>query len=248
MDTAIRETSTAPGFEEYVRARQEVLLRTARRLTANSADAQDLLQTALARTFPFWEGIADKRHADAYVRRVLVNTRTSWWRARRLEEYPTEELPETPMDDGADHRADRALMLRALAVLTRQQRGVVVLRYYEGLSTAETAAALGISTGTVKSTLHRALGRLRAELERLDRPAAEQPAVAPGRVAPGRVAAVRVAAVRVAGARVAGARVAQARVAGARVAGRAPVRGGAAAPAVRPIRPSRAPVTARRAA
>ncbi|NED79615.1 SigE family RNA polymerase sigma factor, partial [Streptomyces sp. SID11233] len=74
------------GFEEYVRARQDALLRSTRRLVPDPVDAQDLLQTALARTYRRWQGIADKRLADAYLRRVMINTRTEWWRARRLEE------------------------------------------------------------------------------------------------------------------------------------------------------------------
>lgn len=173
------QTIATDGFEEYVRTRQDALLRTARRLTPNPADAQDLLQTALARTFPVWDGIADKAHADAYVRRVLINTRTSLWRAKKLDEYATDQLPETTVEDGTEQRADRAMLMRAMGVLTAQQRTVVVLRYYEGLSTAETSCALGISDGTVKSTLHRALGRLRKELERqetVDRTALAGPA------------------------------------------------------------------------
>ena len=80
-------------FEEYVRTRQEALLRSARRLVPDPIDAQDLLQTALVRTYGRWDGIADKSLADAYLRRVMINTRTEWWRARKLEEVPTEQLP-----------------------------------------------------------------------------------------------------------------------------------------------------------
>ena len=75
-------------FEEYVRTRQDALLRSARRLVPDPVDAQDLLQTALVRTYGRWDGIADKRLADAYLRRVMINTRTEWWRARKLEEVP----------------------------------------------------------------------------------------------------------------------------------------------------------------
>ncbi|WP_436800461.1 sigma factor, partial [Streptomyces virginiae] len=70
------------GFEEYVRTRQDALLRSARRLVPDPTDAQDLLQTALVRTYGRWDGIADKSLADAYLRRVMINTRTEWWRAR----------------------------------------------------------------------------------------------------------------------------------------------------------------------
>jgi RNA polymerase sigma-70 factor (sigma-E family) len=147
-------------FEEYVRSRQDALLRSARRLVPDPIDAQDLVQTALARTFPRWKGLA-----DAYMRRVMINTRTEWWRQRKLEEVPTPELPEGMIDDGSEQRADRAMLLDALAVLAPKQRQVVLLRHYRQLSTEETAHALGMSVGTVKSTLHRALARLRAELE-----------------------------------------------------------------------------------
>jgi RNA polymerase sigma-70 factor (sigma-E family) len=152
-------------FEEYVRTRQDALLRSARRLVPDPVDAQDLLQTALARTYRRWEGIADKSLADAYLRRVMINTRTEWWRARKLEEVPTEQLPESRVEDGAEQRADRALLMDVLSVLAPKQRSVVVLRHWEQMSTEETAAALGMSAGTVKSTLHRALARLREELQ-----------------------------------------------------------------------------------
>ncbi|HEY9373833.1 SigE family RNA polymerase sigma factor [Streptomyces sp.] len=153
-------------FEEYVRTRQEALLRSARRLVPDPVDAQDLLQTALVRTYGRWDGIADKSLADAYLRRVMINTRTEWWRARKLEEVPTEQLPDhASIDDATEQHADRALLMDILKVLAPKQRSVVVLRHWEQMSTEETAAALGMSTGTVKSTLHRALARLRQELE-----------------------------------------------------------------------------------
>lgn len=155
------------NFEEYVRTRQEALLRSARRLVTDPMEAQDLLQTALARTYGRWEGIADKSLADAYLRRVMINTRTEWWRTRRLQEVPTEHLPDVVgVEDGAEQRADRALLMEVLGILAPKQRSVVVLRHWEQMSTEETAQALGMSPGTVKSTLHRSLARLRAELER----------------------------------------------------------------------------------
>lgn len=157
--------STVLEFEDYVRTRQDALLRSARRLVPDPIDAQDLVQTALARTYPRWDGITDKTLADAYMRRVMINTRTEWWRSRRLEEVPTQELPDASVDDGAEQRADREMLRDVLRVLAPKQRQVVMLRHYRQLSTEETARALGMSTGTVKSTLHRALARLRHELE-----------------------------------------------------------------------------------
>ena len=155
-------------FEEYVRTRQDALLRSARRLVPDPVDAQDLLQTALVRTYGRWDGIADKSLADAYLRRVMINTRTEWWRARKLEEVPTEQLPDASVEDGTEQHADRALLMDVLKVLAPKQRSVVVLRHWEQMTTEETAAALGMSAGTVKSTLHRALARLRQELESRD--------------------------------------------------------------------------------
>jgi RNA polymerase sigma-70 factor (sigma-E family) len=155
-------------FEDYVRIRHDNLMRSARRLVADPLDAQDLLQTALMRTYRRWDRIADKRLADAYLRRVMINTRTQWWRARKLEELPVEQLPDASVEDSTDQHADRALLIDIMRVLAPQQRRVVVLRHWEQMSTDETAAALGMAPGAVKSTLHRALARLRQELQRRD--------------------------------------------------------------------------------
>ncbi|MEU1628516.1 SigE family RNA polymerase sigma factor [Streptomyces sp. NPDC020096] len=171
-------------FEEYVRKRQDVLLRSARRLVHDPLDAQDLLQTALARMYLRWEGIADKQLADAYLRRVLINTRTEWWRARKLQELPTEQLPDVSIQDSTEQYADRALLMDVIKVLAPQQRTVVVLRHWEQLSTQETAAALGMSVGAVRSTLHRGLARLREELECRDLKFVTASAASPGCAAP----------------------------------------------------------------
>ncbi|MEJ8640035.1 SigE family RNA polymerase sigma factor [Streptomyces sp. MS2.AVA.5] len=152
-------------FEEYVRRRQGALMRSARRIIPDPIDAQDLLQTALVRIFSRWGSIDDKSMADAYLRRVMINTRTEWWRACKLEEIPTEQLPDSSVEDTTEQHAHRDLLMGMLKVLPPRQRRVVVLRHWEQMSTEETAAVLGISTGTVKSTLHRALARLRQELE-----------------------------------------------------------------------------------
>jgi RNA polymerase sigma-70 factor (sigma-E family) len=148
-------------FRSYVAARSPALLRTAYMLTGNRADAEDLLQTALAKTYLSWERIRDRAALDGYVRRVMVNTQTSWWRRRKVDEYSTGEMPERP---GRDATADLDLhdaLWTALAALPKRQRAIVVLRYYEDLSEAETARVMGVSVGTVKSTTSRALAKLR---------------------------------------------------------------------------------------
>ncbi|MFE0700126.1 SigE family RNA polymerase sigma factor [Streptomyces sp. NPDC058872] len=157
-----------PTFTSYVRARGPVLLRTARSLTANPSDAEDLLQTALAKTYMAWERIEDHRALDGYVRRALVNTRTSQWRKRKVDEYVCEELPEPsglPDADPAEHQVLHDAMWRAVLKLPERQRQMVVLRYYEDLSEAQTAEVLGVSVGTVKSAVSRALGKLREDPE-----------------------------------------------------------------------------------
>jgi RNA polymerase sigma-70 factor (sigma-E family) len=163
-------------FEEYVCTRQDALLRSARRLVPDPRHAQDLLQTALMHTYGRWDTIRDKRLADAYLRRVMINTRTAWWRARKLDEIPTDQLPDLSIEDTTRQHADRALLIDILTVLAPRQRSVVLLRQWEQLSTQETAATLGVSTGTVKSTLHRALDQLRQEVERRDHEATRAPA------------------------------------------------------------------------
>lgn len=157
---------TTASFEDYVQARRDALLRMACLITGSRNDAEDLLQTALAKTYLAWDRIEDKRVADAYLRRVMVNTNTSWWRRRKADEYPTETLPERAVD--RDAIADRDLsdaIWTAMAQLSRRQRTVLVLRFYEDLSTAEIAETLGISQGTVKSTTSRALERIRDHLD-----------------------------------------------------------------------------------
>ncbi|MEU3732949.1 SigE family RNA polymerase sigma factor [Streptomyces sp. NPDC033538] len=169
MATARTQTFPYPSFSSYVRARQPVLLRTARSLTANPSDAEDLLQTALAKTYVAWERIEDHRALDGYVRRALLNTRTSQWRKRKVDEFACDELPEPePVpagDDPAERQALRDAMWRAIMKLPARQRAMVVLRYYEDLSEARTAEVLGVSVGTVKSAVSRALGKLREDAE-----------------------------------------------------------------------------------
>ena len=163
------QTFSYASFSSYVKARQPVLLRTARSLTANPSDAEDLLQTALTKTYVAWERIEDHRALDGYVRRALVNTRTSQWRKRKVDEFACDELPEPePVlagDDPAERQALHDAMWRAIMKLPARQRAMVVLRYYEDLSEAQTAEVLGVSVGTVKSAVSRALGKLREDPE-----------------------------------------------------------------------------------
>lgn len=148
---------TEDDFREFVRARQHSLLKLAYLLAGDWHSAQDLLQGALLKSYRRRRSL-DGGSVEAYVRAALVNGQRDTWR-RRLP-TPTETLPETTEDDLADSVSVRHSLLQALQTLPQQQRAVLVLRYYEDLSEAQIAAALGCSAGTVKSHAHRALQRL----------------------------------------------------------------------------------------
>ena len=150
-----------PAFDAFVRRSADRLVRTAHLLTGDRGHAEDLVQTALLRTARRWSSA--RSEPEAYARRVVVNLAKDRWRMlrRRPGEAPLEADVEVPVRDGV---ADRDQLLRAAQQLPAGQRAVLVLRYFDDLSVAETAATLGCSTGTVKSQTARALAKLRAAL------------------------------------------------------------------------------------
>jgi RNA polymerase sigma-70 factor (sigma-E family) len=152
-------------FRDYVAARGPALLRAAMVLTTDRAEAEDLLQSALAKTYLAWDRINDRAAVDGYVRRAMVNTQISWWRRRKLEVYPTDVLPDQPVDDHTWRSELHDVLGRALDRLPKRQRLAVMLRYYEDMSEAEIADVLGVSVGTVKSTVSRAMAKLRDDTE-----------------------------------------------------------------------------------
>ncbi|MGH3737586.1 MAG: SigE family RNA polymerase sigma factor [Micromonosporaceae bacterium] len=155
------------SFAEFVAARSPAMLRSAYLLTGDAGKAEDLLQTALAKTWPRWSRVERDSGGEAYVRRVMYTTYATWWRRRWRAEVPAGTLSEPEgvnAHAGVDAHAglaERAEVLRALAQLSTGQRAVVVLRYFEDRTESETAALLGCSVGTVKSQCARALARLR---------------------------------------------------------------------------------------
>jgi RNA polymerase sigma-70 factor (sigma-E family) len=151
-------------FAAYVRDRGEHHLRVAVLLTGDWHAAEDLVQTSLVKLYRAWPRLGVAVDLDAYLRRIMVNTQRSWWRARWRRETPAAELPETVTADLADSRALAAQIRQALQTLPRQQRAVLVLRYYADLPEAEVADLLGCSVGTVKTHTHRGLRALRANL------------------------------------------------------------------------------------
>jgi RNA polymerase sigma-70 factor (sigma-E family) len=151
-------------FAAYVAVRRTHLRRTAYLLTGDWDRAEDVVQDALTRLFVHWRRANHADDLDAYVRRMLVNAYLSQGRRPWRRERPTEVLPETAYADPTGASDGRDELRRALASLGASQRAVVVLRYWDDLSVEQTAAALGCSTGNVKSQSARGLAHLREVL------------------------------------------------------------------------------------
>jgi RNA polymerase sigma-70 factor (sigma-E family) len=160
------EENAAPergaAFAQFVLAREQALQRTAWLLTGDWALAEDLVQTALARAWPRWERIR-RDDPEIYVRRIMINTWSTWRRRRWRGERPSDPMPENaaPGDLAADTSV-RLAVSDALAELTERQRAVLILRVFDDMTEAAVAQALGCAIGTVKSTTAQALARLRA--------------------------------------------------------------------------------------
>jgi RNA polymerase sigma-70 factor (sigma-E family) len=149
-------------FEEFVAGRGQALQRFGFALTGDWALAEDLLQTALAKAYPRWSRV-QRDDPEAYVRKIMINTWSSWWRRKWRGELPSAQLPETTAPDGFAAVDSRQALRGALAQLPPRQRAVVVLRYHQDLPEAQVAELLGISVGTVKSQAARALAALRLQ-------------------------------------------------------------------------------------
>jgi RNA polymerase sigma-70 factor (sigma-E family) len=152
------------GFAQFVEARERALQRTAWLLTGDWALAEDLVQTALARSWPRWERIRRRDNPEIYVRRVMINTWSTWQRRKWRGEHASQAVPETPaLGDLAAEVAMRVAVRQALDALTDRQRAVLVLRVFDDLSEAQVAQVLDCAIGTVKSTMSQALAKLRAD-------------------------------------------------------------------------------------
>jgi RNA polymerase sigma-70 factor (sigma-E family) len=159
-----RDPTVERDFREFVASRSGALQRTAYLLTGDWSLAEDLVQTTLMKTYLAWQRAGGIDTVEAYARRVMVNTATSWWRRRWRGERPTEQLPEIAYGDGADQLLERDAVWQLICGLPAGQRAVVVLRYYEDLTEAQTAELLGVSVGTVKRQAARAMDALRQRL------------------------------------------------------------------------------------
>jgi len=158
VDVALWE---APDhFATFVRERHTALLRFAHVLAGDRHVAEDLVQDALERSGLSWRRIRRQDDPEGYVRRTIVNRYLNRTRALRRERL----VAEPPDPSVADHEPVDDEAWRLLATLPRQQRAVLVLRFYLDLSDAQIADTLGCSVGTVKSNASRAMAKLRAAL------------------------------------------------------------------------------------
>ena len=123
------------------------------------------MQATLVKTYQSWANVADPAALDTYVRRVMVNTHISGWRRRRVDEYPTDQVPDAVAADQTGDSDLQELVQRAVDRLPRRMRAAVMLRFYDDMSEPEVAAVLGVSVGTVKSTVARAVAKLREDSE-----------------------------------------------------------------------------------
>ncbi|NUR26937.1 MAG: SigE family RNA polymerase sigma factor [Catenulispora sp.] len=151
-------------FEQFMAARWQPLVRAAYVLTGNQQDAEDIAQTALTNAYSAWPRIRKADDVTVYVHRILINVYRTARRRRRVVEVLTSAVPDRrgAAASAGESLHDRDEIVQALALLTAKQRAVIVLRYLEDLTEAQTAAVLGCSVGTVKSQTSRALAKLRA--------------------------------------------------------------------------------------
>jgi RNA polymerase sigma-70 factor (sigma-E family) len=153
---------TDAEFAEYVRARQQQLLRAAYLVCGDAHLAEDLLQQALVKLALRWDKVRHE-HPDAFVRRVLYRDAVSAWRRSRRESVGLADDGYAAVPEPAPEAAvgDRVDVHRALMQLTAKQRAVLVLRFFEDLPVTEVAGLLGCSEGAVKTQTHRGIRKLR---------------------------------------------------------------------------------------
>jgi RNA polymerase sigma-70 factor (sigma-E family) len=154
-------------FDEFVAQHLDDLLRTAYLVVWDQAEAEDLVQECLFKVARRWQRVRRMEQPRAYARRVLINLALDGarGRARRATELRGEDQVGEPAADPLGAFDARAELLQLLGELPDRQRAVLVLRYFNDLTEAQTAEVLGCSPGTVKSNASRGLARLRAALQ-----------------------------------------------------------------------------------
>ena len=153
------------AFAEFAAGRAPALHRAAYLMVGDEQLAQDLVQEALTKTYVAWPRLRDPNNAEAYCRKAITSTAITWFRRKGwANERPTEALPERPGRTQTDAVDDRSMVWAALQQLPPRQRAALVLRFYEDLTEAQTAAAMGCAVGTVKSQVAAGLKKLRDRL------------------------------------------------------------------------------------
>jgi RNA polymerase sigma-70 factor (sigma-E family) len=157
----VKKHAADEQFREFMAAKWPMLVRLAYGLTGDRGLAEDLAQTTLANVYASWSKVTRASDPDAYTLRILFNANNNRFRKKRVTEQPAEALPDRGSPDSTETTEQRMVLMAALDELAPRQREAVLLRYFEDLSEAQTAAVLGCSVGTVKSQTFNALARLR---------------------------------------------------------------------------------------
>jgi RNA polymerase sigma-70 factor (sigma-E family) len=161
------DEAAAREFRDFVIGSQTRLIKFAELLTRDLGHAEDLVQHAYAKVFASWPKLRTG-HPEAYARRCIVNGHRDRWRRGVWEESPVEDSAEESVDHATgaslpEENAERDAVLRALGRLTQRERAAVALKYYYDLSTDEIALELGVAAATVRTTVFRALAKLRED-------------------------------------------------------------------------------------
>jgi RNA polymerase sigma-70 factor (sigma-E family) len=151
-------------FTDFVAAQWSALHRTAFLMTGDHQLAEDLTQASFTKAYLAWPRISRMEHPAAYVRKALLNQAMSWWRRKSSSELPTDQLQRDAEPGFEETLAVSLAVWNAVLALPRRQRAVIVLHYYEQLSTMEIAELLDMAEGTVRSHLHAARQVLGARL------------------------------------------------------------------------------------
>ncbi len=153
------------AFVEFAQARSPALFRAAYLMVGERGLAEDLLQEALTKTYVAWPRLRDVGNAEAYTRKAITTTAISWWRRKSWQrEVPRDDLPDQRVEEQGALVDERDWLWTELQMLAPRQRAAIVLRYYEDLTEAQTAEAMGCSVGTVKSQVSDGLNRLRSRV------------------------------------------------------------------------------------
>ena len=152
------------AFAEFVAARSAALYRSAYLMVGERGLAHDLLQEALTKTYVAWPRLRDPGKAEAYTRKAITTTAISWFRRKSWSERPSDTLPERSVEGHAALVDERDVVWTAILDLPPRQRAAIVLRFYEDLTEAQTAEAMGCAVGTVKSQVSAGIAKLRDRL------------------------------------------------------------------------------------